>query len=918
MAAVSFVLLTSAAQTSSLRVHGTLKSAFRPAYDILVRPPNSQKELERSERLVRPNFLSGIFGGITMKQWRRIERTRGVAVAAPVANVGYLLVNTNSTVRLNGLLSREPFQLYRVRFGYVGAAGTSRYPGATAYVYYTRRDRFTWTPAEGTLEILRSKRAVSICAPEFLAGVPGLRGKPSFQYYATPFTRQTTIDCYSARSPSQGSGRGGFYPPGKINTGWTFFLPVLVAAIDPVQEARLLQLDRTIVEGRYLRPREKARIARTAPGFGRRLLPALVSARTYVDESLVETVERLTIPEGANVPLRFHRRAGWKWVAGLSRDEVARSIVPAQAVYEERLRQRHPKQPQLDWFGFTYWTPGDVGYLRRGPDHLAPQPVRHSWSIWLQSSTPGGGGTYWNAPMANADVQFRRLVPHQQSFLFTFARVGNERLQVNRTPQMEAVGAFDPGKLPGFSPLSKVPLETYYPPELTPADAKSRDALHGQPLRPTENIGDYIQQPPLVLTTLEAARWFYKPIAYAGVKRATREAPISAIRVRVGGVKGPDPLSLERIRVVAQKIHDATGLVVDITAGSSPHPLLIDLPKGRFGRPPLLLREGWSKKGVTVSFLRALDRKDLALFALILAVCAFFLGNGALAAVRARRAEIGTLLTLGWSRSAIFAVVLGEILLVGGLAGVLGTGIAALLVVALSLHLSLFRTLLVLPIAVGLALVAGSLPAWLAARGTPLDALRPPVIARRRARPVRRLLSLALVNLARVPARTLLGIGGLVVGVAALTVLLAIELAFQGTLVGTVLGNALSLQVRGTDFAAVGLTIALAGLSVADVLYLNLRERAAELVTLRTFGWSEHHLRAVVVFEGLALGLLGSVAGALVGLAVGGLLLDVPLGSLALASLAATVGGTAAAAVASLLPLSQLNRLAAPAVLAAE
>jgi len=41
VAAVSFVLLTGAAKTSSLQVQGTVKSSFRPAYDILVRPPNS-------------------------------------------------------------------------------------------------------------------------------------------------------------------------------------------------------------------------------------------------------------------------------------------------------------------------------------------------------------------------------------------------------------------------------------------------------------------------------------------------------------------------------------------------------------------------------------------------------------------------------------------------------------------------------------------------------------------------------------------------------------------------------------------------------------------------------------------------------------------------------------------------------------
>jgi ABC-type antimicrobial peptide transport system permease subunit len=89
-------------------------------------------------------------------------------------------------------------------------------------------------------------------------------------------------------------------------------------------------------------------------------------------------------------------------------------------------------------------------------------------------------------------------------------------------------------------------------------------------------------------------------------------------------------------------------------------------------------------------------------------------------------------------------------------------------------------------------------------------------------------------------------------------------------------------------------------------------------VTLRTLGWSERQLRQLVLLEALGLGLLGAGAGALVGFAVGAGILGVPAGPLALACLIAAVGGIAAALLASLLPLSQLNRLAVPAVLAAE
>jgi len=104
---------------------------------------------------------------------------------------------------------------------------------------------------------------------------------------------------------------------------------------------------------------------------------------------------------------------------------------------------------------------------------------------------------------------------------------------------------------------------------------------------------------------------------------------------------------------------------------------------------------------------------------------------------------------------------------------------------------------------------------------------------------------------------------------------------------------------------------------LADVLYLNLRERAAELMTLRTVGWSDAELGRVIAGEALALGLLGSVPGALLGLLIGKQL-GVGTAALALGALAGVVGGLLVALLASLLPLARLRSLTAPAVLAEE
>ena len=91
VASVSFSLLTAAASTSQLEVHGTVDAAARPAYDILVRPKGAADAIETQDNLVRDNYLAGTFGGISIAQWQKILNLPNVTVAAPIANIGYVI-----------------------------------------------------------------------------------------------------------------------------------------------------------------------------------------------------------------------------------------------------------------------------------------------------------------------------------------------------------------------------------------------------------------------------------------------------------------------------------------------------------------------------------------------------------------------------------------------------------------------------------------------------------------------------------------------------------------------------------------------------------------------------------------------------------------------------------------------------------
>jgi putative ABC transport system permease protein len=884
VAVTAFTVLTAAAGTSQLRTIGTVTAHFRSAYDILVRPRGSRTKLESRTGTVQPNFLSGIYGGITMAQYHQIEQLPGVQVAAPIAMVGYMMPYVPVTVALPpAAATGHGRQLYRVSTTWVSAAGGIRIPQPPSYVYVTS------DPISGTgspYERLPGGRKVSVCY-----GYPLSATYPPF----SP-ARQSQLWCWSRVNGmfGQGNWEGMTARHPGYAVFWSF--PMLVAAIDPSAEARLDGLNRAVTAGHYLKEHDGLAFE-AAPG-GESTFPVLAADTSGLDEYASVQVQRLPGPgrPPALGPAAMHEDAA---VPGRT---VARVTITAGQAYA-RLRSLLSGAGFRDFDDYPtgYWNVGPTTYRRGRHGGLVAIPVRNPQSIW-SAVVPGLAGP----PMDESAAAYRDVREHENKNTSPVAAI----------PVPHAVGQFDPGRVETFDPLSAVPLGPYQPTAAAPANAASRKALGGHDLRPSLNLGGYVGQPVQLITTLSALPGIENSAVFGGDLHAAD--PISVIRVRVAGVTGPNPVSLERIKEVAQLIAVRTHLAVDIVTGSSPAPTTISLPGGPFGQRPLRLTEDWVRKGVAVAILSAVDKESVVLFTLILVVCALFVANSATAAIRSRRQELGVLICLGWTRPRIYAAVLGELALLGLAAGIAGGALSLPLSAALHLRVSLDRALLAIPAAVGLAVVAGGVPAWLASRAEPLAAVRPPVLAAGRARHLRRVTSMALLNVLRTPGRSLVAAVSLAVGVAALTMLTAVTLAFRGAVVGSLLGNVVAVQVRGVDFVAVAATVALGVLAVADVLFLNIRERSGELATIRALGWPESALGRLVVTEGAAIGLCGSLAGAAAGLAAAAGFAGQFPARLLLIATAAGLAGVLVTVIAALLPAQLLRRLPTAQLLAEE
>jgi putative ABC transport system permease protein len=864
VAATAFTVLTAASRTAQARTVGKVSANFAPAYDILVRPRGARTAVESKTGTVQPDFLSGIYGGITMAQWHQIEQVPGVGVAAPVAMVGYTELNAYLFVPMPATaLKGSGRQLYRISTTWVSEGGATRVTQPPAYLYVT------------PLPLAQSGSG----------GVTDGTGPgcppPAFRSAGTnPFgtAAQSYVRCWSrVNQYDMPPGPGSDTAAGYFVT-WT--VPVLIAAIDPDTEAKLDGLNKALVSGRYLTENEGAR----SP-----TLPVLASSASGMNEYAQTSVARLAAPSA--MP---DMNAAWESAqASAPGRTVAAGRTTAQQAYSALLNG-----PPTDYEGSAsgdfvegYWSVGPVDYRRTTAGALVPGQVVNPASVWFTD-------TLSQVAMDDEDSQYRTVTSHvtAQSIL-----PGGYSVAL-----IKVAGVFDPARIRAFSPLSQVPLGDYQPVAAAPASAASRRALHGGDLLPSQNVGGLVSQPVNLITTLAALPALEDGHGYKSVAAAD---PISVIRVRVAGVTGPGALSRERINAVAQQIEQRTGLDVDVVAGSSPSPVTIEVPAGKFGQPPLTLSENWVKEGVAVAILKAVDKTSVALYVLILVVCGLFVGNAATAAVRGRRRELGVLAAVGWSRSRLFATVLGELAGIGLGAGLLAAVVAVPVSAALGLDASPGRALLAVPVAVAVAVAAGLGPAWLAARADPVASVRPPVLAAGRARQPGGITSLALLNAARTPGRTLIGVVSLAVGIGAVTLLTAVTFAFRGVVVGSLLGDAVAVQVRGVDYIAAGATVVLGVLAVADVVFLNIRERAAELATIRSFGWREAALARLVATEGAVIGVTGSLAGAGLGLGAAAWFAgQLPARLIAIAA-AAVAAGILVTAAAALLPAALLRRL---------
>lgn len=482
----------------------------------------------------------------------------------------------------------------------------------------------------------------------------------------------------------------------------------------------------------------------------------------------------------------------------------------------------------------TYWTAAPVRYVKAADGGLAPRPVAVDLAaVW-------GGPYEWAGTPAGAgvlDVPFRSLTEHSA---------------VGAGVPVRAVGVFDPARVAN-APATPSP---YLPELLTGADDRSRELLGGHPLTADGDPGGYPGAAAALVMPLADIGLFI-----SGFTSADRAAPIGVIRVRVAGTAA-GAASRDRIQAVAQEIVRATGLRVYAVLAASPKTTVIDLPAGLHGRPPLRVDAVWYRSDSVTTVQAGTDRHSISLSELELLAGQVALAWGVWRLTWPRRGELATLRALGWRRRQVGGHLLAEFALIAIVAG----AAAAVTLYAVGAPLAgrpAWAWLLAsIPAAIAMMAAAAGWPLLRAAAralaGPPsADRTRSPRPSRRPAR-----------TLLRNRARTLLGGFVIVLACSALSLELAARWAAGGAAQSWA-GRSASSDPAIIDIAAVLVIAVMATATVADLGLVTVRERAAELRTLRAIGWSARDVTRLTLRHAVRLGLAGGGVAGLADLAGG-------------------------------------------------
>ncbi|WP_282019460.1 FtsX-like permease family protein [Planomicrobium okeanokoites] len=651
---------------------------------------------------------------------------------------------------------------------------------------------------------------------------------------------------------------GGWMPSGTtaIDYGISPGIPILsygtsimIAGIDPEAEAAMAGLDEAIIgsdSSSYFNESDVS--APTGEVLGdtpEYKVPALISNQDFVDAKLTYSFEKLDIAFDADqqaIAEDILSKGGEEYLDEFEGTPVKEFTYQTTDVHE-KLTQKilNPYSEAIRAVPDQAWIAAKPSIVKYTPV-TSPFPERWPYTYEVEPFELPDDSLWATKHM------YRQVNPYS----YDSSKWPKLRL--------DFVGVFDPQKLQiSKDPLTELPMETYFPAKAQwVMDSDNNPINPPAEMKPTNDDYGFLTKPPLVLTTLEAAA------------QILGDTPISAIRVNVKGVELMDEESEALLQEVAAEIEQQTGLITDITLGSSPQLALTHLP-GLDGEEALgWVQQPWIKIGSSISIFKEAKIGMSGVIASVILVAIVYVFASSIIMLFARKKEFAVLLALGWRPSQLSKLLFLEATILGGLVALISWFILGAFFVSGSVDTSALRVFLIGVSGLAIYWLGSLIPIALIRRIKPFESMRSGEVSHHAKRIVRSesVFGMSFNNLFSQWQRSVLSVFAIAVPTSLFIFFLFVTFRLQGVLYATWLGEFVALEVGTMHYVAMGVALLIAILTTTEIMWQNVSERQAQIAVLKATGWQNNSVRFLVLWEGVLTGLLAGIIGMAISLVI--------------------------------------------------
>ncbi|RLQ94211.1 ABC transporter permease [Falsibacillus albus] len=644
-------------------------------------------------------------------------------------------------------------------------------------------------------------------------------------------------------------GLGKEYGTAQFDGELSYGSDVMLAGIDPEAEEKLVGLSSAIKKGnnsRYFNDEDQVQQSDIGDGLIDHSIPIIMSDKEFVDGSYTFEIERLDLPFTADQQAQTME---------MVKNNGGESFLQKQKgldhqSYTFTTEQAHEKMIQTIW---------DNGFVDNGSGNLSswlmfkPSPVKYQ-----PVTSPFSKRWPFAYEIQPYTVPENSLLGDKQSYrpVSLYGPNSNDWARL----QYHYVGLFDPQKLQiSKDPLTELPMETYFPSKAQLVlDENNKPVNPPIDLKPLNSPYGFLTKPPLMLTTIEAAA------------DILGDKPISAIRIKVKGVDALTKGTQAKLEKVAKNTEDQTGLITDITLGSSPQPALTHIP-GIDGKKSIgWVQQPWIKTGSSISIFKESKLGLSGVIGSVILVAIVYVFSSNLIMMYARQKEFAVLLSLGWRPSQLSYLIFLESTIIGLFVSIISWLILGFIFLSHHVETSHLRVFMIGVFGLAIYWLGSIIPGLLVRRIKPYEAMRTGEAANvsRRFIITESFFTMGVNFLFSKWKRSSLSIIAIALPTSLLIFFLFITFRLKGIMFTTWLGQYVAMEIGPMHYIAMGVAILIAILTTAEIIWQNISERQPEIALLKAVGWHNRHIRGLVLLEGAISGILAGILGFLLSMMI--------------------------------------------------